>query len=73
MDFRAKKDQVDYFYNVAMSDDARRELLAHYRVKYVWLGSRERGLGKFDPGTRGYLMPVFASEDVTVYQVGDLR
>jgi hypothetical protein len=67
--YARKSAEVAAFFGSGMSDADRRELLARYGVRYVWLGPDERALGGFDPGTLSGLAPIFVQGSVTVYEV----
>ncbi len=67
VDWERKFEEVESFYSTA-TDDARRQLLARYGVRYVWWGARERGLGGFDPARAEYLRRVFANDQAQVYR-----
>ena len=69
LDYETKKNQVERFYGKSTNDNARRDLLTHYRVRYVWFGARERTLGDFDPTQASYLEPVFSNSDLAIYRV----
>ncbi|MBI4790109.1 MAG: hypothetical protein HY782_24000 [Chloroflexi bacterium] len=73
LDVEDKRVQVARVYNSATDNSVRRDLLARFRVRYVWFGARERAQDAFDPSTATYLTRVFANEGVTVYQVGESK
>jgi hypothetical protein len=69
LDFNRKRNLVERFYSTSMSDAERRELLARYRVSYIFLGPAERRLGQFQPDQAEYLRPAFVSPLTSVYRV----
>jgi len=71
MDWQRKFDEVDAFYNRAISDAERQEFLKQYGVRFVWSGERERGLGNFDPAHADYLTLVFSNDAARIYRVVD--
>ncbi len=61
-------DVVRFFgdrYDVAF----KRQLLARYRVRYVFVGPLERSLGGFDAAALPELKPVFEKPNATVYRI----
>ncbi len=70
VDWQTKFDEVTTFYNATMDDAWRGDLLTRYRVRYVWLGPRERELGNFDPLDVPLLQRVYSNSEVTIYRVG---
>ncbi len=69
LDWQKKFDQVEQFYGSTMDDAARRDLLARYGVRYLWVGPREHDLGSFDPSRVSYLEAVYSNSDVNIYRV----
>lgn len=69
VDFESKVAAVEKFFGAGSDDAWRRDLLARYRIAYVFYGARERALGAFDPARADYLEPAFANAQVTIYRV----
>ncbi|MBZ0299072.1 MAG: hypothetical protein K8J31_04995 [Anaerolineae bacterium] len=69
VDFYAKADNVDAFFNAATPNDQRQAILQAFGVDYVIYSPEERALGSFDPASAAYLQAVFASGETTVYAV----
>jgi hypothetical protein len=67
--FAEKRERVAAFYRPNTSDAERQELLAGGRVRYVFFGPAERGLGVFDPQAAPYLTWAYASGDYAIYEV----
>jgi len=64
-----KRQQLRKFFATQTSQAWRRELLATYRVDYLFYGPRERALGGFEPARAPYLQPVYNNETVQIYRV----
>jgi hypothetical protein len=64
-----KKTLVARFFAAAADDAWRQQLLAQYRVDYVFWGPVERALGDFDAHQATYLRPVHAVERYTIFEV----
>jgi hypothetical protein len=69
LDFFTKRRLVVMFFDPQLSDDARRDVLMRYDVRYVFYGEEERKLGAFDPNYAPYLVRVFSSPATSVYVV----
>ncbi len=69
VNWQTKFDEVRHFYGAAADDAWRRDLLARYRVGFVWFGQHERELGSFEPTRAAYLKPAFSNAEVTIYRV----
>lgn len=68
VDFQEKFDATEKFFN-AVDDAWRRDLLARYRVEYVWFGELEHKSGKFDPAYANDLIQVYANSDLAIFRV----
>jgi len=64
-----RETQVAAFFDAATADTWRTAFLRQYGITYVFYGSAERALGRFDPEVAFYLEPVFSCEEVTIYRV----
>jgi hypothetical protein len=64
-----KIEMVDRFFQGETADDWRAELLEAYEIAYVFYGPRERIVGSFDPTSKPYLLPIYSTSLVTIYQV----
>lgn len=60
---------VTRFFDAATADAERIALLAAFGIDYVYLGPDERLLGGFDPSRASYLVLVYDSPSVQLYQV----
>ncbi|MCC6604568.1 MAG: hypothetical protein IT327_15265 [Anaerolineae bacterium] len=69
VDFTGKETAVAQFFATNTSDTWRQELLRQFAVDYVWFGPREQELGRFDPATVDYLIPVYENRSITLYSV----
>ena len=69
VDWQTKFDEVTAFYRAATGDARRCDLLARYRVNYVWFGPRERELDGFEPMQSSCLQLLFANSEVEVFRV----
>ncbi|MBC7227816.1 MAG: hypothetical protein H5T61_11385, partial [Thermoflexales bacterium] len=67
--FYEKQDRVEAFFNPSTPDEARRETLCRFGVRYVFYGMEERALGEFSADEPPYLRAVFRSPQATVYRV----
>ena len=66
-----KKSLVSQFFDAATNDAWRQHLLAEYGVDYVFWGSAERALGKFAPNDADCLVPVYETDDYTLFEVAE--
>lgn len=69
LDFYGKRALVEAFFNPAVADSDRIDLLRKYNVTYVIYSPEEARLGTFDPATASYLTEVYNNEGVKVYKV----
>lgn len=69
VDFASKKQLVERFYRSDNTDDSRRRLLEDFKVRYVFWGFEEKGLGSYDPNTSSFLRRVFCNEATAIYEV----
>jgi hypothetical protein len=69
VDFENKVAAVEKFFSAGSDDAWRRDLLAQYRIAYVFYGARERDLGAFDPARADYLQSVYSNPSVEIYVV----
>lgn len=67
--YPAKSKTAVHFFGVAMDDVERQAVLRECACRFVFWGSHERALGSFQPDSAGYLRQVYATRDVTIYQV----
>jgi hypothetical protein len=67
--YLAKRKAVKRFYDAGTPDAEREGLLREHDMRYVYHRRNERALGSFEPAQAGYLKPLFASTDVTIYAV----
>jgi uncharacterized membrane protein len=67
--FESKLKAVARFFDASTDDAWRKDLLARYRVAYVFVGHRERELGKFDPARASYLQSVYSNSGFEIYAV----
>jgi hypothetical protein len=68
VDFFGKRDLMKRFYDARTPDTERKELVSEFDVRYVYHGDSERALGSYEPALAGFLEPVFASAEVTIYE-----
>lgn len=62
IDSKDRGADVKRFYSAGPEDDAwRRELLARFKIAYVFYTPRERALGAFDPSSRPWLEEVYVT------------
>lgn len=69
VDFFAKTEMVNDFFNSETDDRYRLNLLKEFGVRYVFYGRPERELGGYDPGASPYLVEVFSSLGTRVFRV----
>jgi hypothetical protein len=69
VDFYGKTDMVDEFFASGTSDARRQQILAQYRVSYVFYGPAEEALGGYQPDHSNYLELVFSAPMGKVYAV----
>ena len=69
LDFYHKQQLVDEFFNPSTTDNARMNTLSQYQVQYILWGPNERSIGSVNPDQLPYLIPVFTSKTVNLYQV----
>ncbi|MBZ0278679.1 MAG: hypothetical protein K8I60_21200, partial [Anaerolineae bacterium] len=69
LDFFGKRDAVTGFFNPAVDDARRLELLQQYKVTYLFYGPEEAALGSYDPSTAPFLTEVYSNDEVKVYAV----
>lgn len=67
--FEEKRALVENFFDSKTDDVFRRDLLARYRIGYMFWGEQERALGTFDPARADYLDFAFSNSAVTIYRV----
>ena len=66
-----KRMQAEHFFGSA-SHSERREMLTAFGIDYLFFGPRERAMGAFDPGSAGYLTPVFKEGEAVLYTVDNV-
>jgi hypothetical protein len=69
LDYYTKTRLVSQFFAASTSDEERRDALRRYGVQYVYVGTEERSLGRFDPEQTALLQRVFADSTVAIYRV----
>jgi len=69
VDFYGKTNMVNEFFASGTSDSRRQQILAEYRVNYVFYGPAEKALGGYQPGDSNYLELVFSAPAGKVYAV----
>lgn len=62
---------VEHFYAASTPDSDRIALLRRFDVRYVYVSPVERRLGTFDPAKAAYLIPVYTSPTVQLYEVAN--
>ncbi len=65
----AKRALVARFFDPAVSDGWRRDMLAEYGVDWIFWGPAERALGHFDPRTVLWLEPLYQGDGYTILRV----
>jgi hypothetical protein len=68
LDYHAKRRMVDAFFQAALPEERRRELIARFNVRYVFYGPQERALGGYDPQRSPYLRRVYSNQSVSVFE-----
>ena len=66
-----KKALAAQFFDGATDETWRQRLLTDYGVDYVFWGPAERALGSFDPNGADYLLPVYETDDYTLFEVAE--
>lgn len=66
VEYQAKMTMVEKFFGSAMSDDARRAVLASCRCRFVFYGPSEKAVGNFNPPA--FLRLVFTNTTVAIYE-----
>jgi len=69
--FERRRNEVAAVFQIQTPDDARREILAKSRCRFLLYGPSEAALGGWRPDTAAYLRQVFRAGTVAVYEVGD--
>ena len=69
VDFYGKTEMVERFFDAETDDDYRQNIIRKFNVRYVFYGEAERTLGQHDPNTLSYLVNVFSTPRVQVFQV----
>jgi hypothetical protein len=64
-----KRRLAESFFQHTTSDNARRDLLTEYRIRYVYHGPTEKQMGDFDPSSVPYLTPAYNNVSVAIYRV----
>lgn len=67
VDYDLKTTAVNQFFDEAVSDQWRQDLLNAYQIELVWYGPREQAVGDFDPNTADYLIPIQQNGTITIY------
>jgi hypothetical protein len=63
-----RKDEVKRFFDPAVSDSWRRDLMSGLNLNYVWYGPDERALGAYNPAQSPFLRQVFSAGDTQLYK-----
>jgi len=61
--------QLERFYNTSTDDTWRLEFLHDAGVRYVWYDAAAQAFGDWNPAEAGYLLPVYESDTVQIYEV----
>lgn len=69
LDFFGKRQMVSDFFQSAITDDERQQILNQHSVDYVIYGPQEKKLGDYDVASASYLTEVFQQDDVIVFKV----
>ncbi len=69
VDFYAKREQVQQFFDAHTPETQREGLIKRFGITYIVYGSEERGLGDYDIQHSALLEPAFSSGEVTIYRV----
>jgi len=59
---------AEWFYKTNDDDIQKYAWLQQRHIEYVWVGPDERALGGYQAATKDYLVPVYHSDEVTIYQ-----
>jgi len=71
VDYYGKTAMVDEFFAEGTEDTRRQEILKRYNVNYVLYGPAEQALGPYRPDQSDFLVEVFSSPKVKVYEVSN--
>lgn len=69
VDFYGKTEMVEKFFDAQTDDSYRLSTIRKFDVRYIFRGEAERALGRYDPSTSSYLVEVFSTPRVQVFQV----
>lgn len=67
--FYDRQSDVARFFDTSTPDGERANILAAFRVDYVWRGPAERQLGSYEPASSPWLTLAFSTPRVSVYRV----